>query len=153
MLTVAWVISPAFADNSGQSVNSSPQALQLYKGELLISVPSPQRDAVLLRYRAKNKEAVRVGISELGLINTATQDVTRLSDRSASLANQVDRDGYWFVDIEYLGLRLANDNYRVDGNFTEYLRGSQRSRAFSIYLQPEFAGKPADSTIDWGGEN
>ena len=136
-----------------QPANKALAVIQVYKGELQISVPGQQRDSLLMQYRAKNREVVRISISGLELTNTRTKEVSRLSDRSASLAGDIDQDGYWIIDIPYSGLKLGNDNYRVAGRFTQYLVGSQRSRDFSVYLQPESVGRPADSTIDWGVEN
>jgi hypothetical protein len=136
-----------------QPANKSLAVTHVYKGELLISVPGEQRDSLLIQYRAKNREVVRVSVSRLELTNTRTKEVSRLSDRSASLAGDIDRDGYWIIDIPYSDLKLGNDNYRVTGRFTQYLVGSQRSTDFSVYLQPKTASKPADSTIDWGIDN
>jgi hypothetical protein len=128
-------------------------ALQVHKGELRILVPGQQRDSLLIQYRAKNREVMRIGVAGLELANTATKEVTRLRDQSAGLGNRIDPEGYWIIDLRYDGLRLAADNYRVSGKLTQYLSGSQRSRDFSVYLQPETASKPADSTIDWGSDN
>lgn len=153
VLSGMCVLQPVLADVSGQPVNISPAMIQLYKGELQVSVPAQQRDSLLFRYRAKNKEAVRIGIASLMLTNTRTQEVTRLSDRTASSNNRVDQDGYWIIDISYSGLKLGSDNYRVEGTFTQYLVGSRRTRDFSVYLQPDTDSRPADSTIDWGAEN
>ncbi len=96
---------------------------------------------------------MRIGVTGLELTNTATKQVTRLRDQTAGLGNRIDAEGYWIIDLHYDGLRLAADNYRVSGKLTQYLSGSQRSRDFSVYLQPETASKPADSTIDWGSDN
>jgi hypothetical protein len=152
-ITVMGLMSSGSAQNLYRLAGSSVVVIQVYKGELQISVPQQQRDSLLLRYRAKNREVMRIGISVLKLTNTRTQEVTRLSDRSASLANRIDQDGYWFIDIPYSGLELGDDNYRVDGRLTQYLSGSQRTRNFSVYLRPETVKRPADSTIDWGVTN
>ena len=146
-------LQPVLADVSGRPVTISPAVVQLYKGELQVSVPAQRRDSLLFRYRAKNREAVRTAITNLMLTNTTTQEVTRPGDRMASSNNRVDQDGYWVIDISYSGLKLDSDNYRVEGTFTQYLVGSQRSTDFSVYLQPETASKPAGSTIDWGVDN
>ena len=153
LLSGMYCVLPARADDSGRPVSIGPAVVQLYKGELQVSVPAQQRDSLLFRYRAKNREAVRVGITGLMLTNTRTQEVTRPGDRTASTNNRVDQDGYWIVDIRYSGLKLGSDNYRVEGMYTQYLVGSQRSTGFSVYLQPETASRPADSSIDWGVDN
>ena len=128
-------------------------ALQVHKGELRILMPGQQRDSLLIRYRAKNREVMRIKVAELELTNTTTKEVTRLPDQSAGPGNRIDQEGYWIIDLQYAGLQLAADNYRVSGKLTQYLSDSQRSRDFTIYLQAETASKPADSTIDWGVDN
>ena len=131
-------------------LSAGEAALQVHKGELMILVPDQQRDSLLIRYRSKNREVLRIGVAELELTNTTTKEVTRLRDQSAGAGNRIDPEGYWIIDLRYDGLQLAADNYRVSGKLTQYLSGSQRSRDFSVYLQSETASKPADSTIDWG---
>jgi hypothetical protein len=153
MLSGICCLPPVFAEVSAQPVNIRPAVVQVFKGELQVSVPAQQRDSLLIRYRAKNKEVVRIGISELKLTNTRTQEVILPGDRAAGFSNQVDQGGYWIIDIPYHGLKLGDDNYRVEGNFTQYLRASQRSHDFSVYLQSETASKPVDSTIDWSVDN
>jgi len=132
-------------------VHADTAAIQVYKGELRIIVPDSQaRDSLLIRYRSKTREVVRTGINDLALTNTATKEVIRLHDQSASLSNRYDQEGYWNTDIYYNDLELGNDNYQIQGRLTLYLIGSQRTRNFSVYLKPEASKKPPNSTIDWG---
>lgn len=132
------------------ALHATEVVLQVYRGELRILLHGQQRDSLLIQYRAKNREVMRIKVTELELTNTTTKDVTPLRDQSAGLGNRIDPEGYWIIDLHYEGLQLAADNYRVSGKLTQYLSDSQRSRDFSVYLQPETASKPADSTIDWG---
>lgn len=137
--------------SSASVVHADAAAITVYKGELNVIVPDRQtRDSLLIRYRSKTREVVRIGIRGLALINTRTNQVTRLRDRSARLSNRYDQQGYWNTDIYYEDLYLGNDNYRIQGRLTLYLHGSQRTRNFGVYLKPESARKPRDSTIDWG---
>ena len=135
-------------------VHADTAAIQVYKGELRIIVPERQaRDSLLIQYRSKTREVVRTGINDLALTNTATKEVIRLHDQSASLSNRYDQEGYWNTDIYYNDLELGNDNYQIQGRLTLYLAGSQRTRSFNVYLNPGSGGKPPDSTIDWGVNN
>jgi hypothetical protein len=132
-------------------VHADSAAIQVYKGELRIIVPDRQaRDSLLIRYRSKTREVLRIEISELTLTRTATEKVIRLPDQSASLSNRYDQEGYWNTDIYYNDLELGNDNYRIQGRLTLSLIGSQRTRNFSVYLKPEASKKPPNSMIDWG---
>jgi hypothetical protein len=135
-------------------VHADPAAIKVYKGELRIIVPDRQtRDSLLIRYRSKVREVVRIGIKDLALTNAATKKVIRLHDQSASLSNRYDEQGYWNTDIYYNDLELGNDNYRIKGRLTLYLIGSQRTRSFNTYLRAESGVKPTDSSIDWGVNN
>lgn len=126
-------------------------AVQVYKGELRISVPEQQaRDSLLIQYRSKTREVVRIGIDSLVLTNTTTNKLTRLQDQSASLSNRIDHEGFWITGILYDDFNLGNDNYRIEGRLTLYLHGAQRTRNFRVYLKPESSKKPPHSTIDWG---
>jgi hypothetical protein len=132
-------------------INAYTVALQVYKGELGFVVPAEQEgDSLLIRYRSKTREVVRIAINGLALTNTTTNEVTRLHDQAASLSNHYDKEGYWVTDVSYSDLSLGNDNYRIQGRLTLYLIGSQRTRNFSVYLKPEASKKPPNSTIDWG---
>ena len=131
-------------------VHADSAAIQVYKGELRIIVPDRQaRDALLIRYRSKTREVVRIGINGLALTNTATKEVISLHDQSASLSNRYDQEGYWNTDIYYNDLDLGDDNYQIQGRLTLYLVGSQRTRSFKVYLKTESGEKPPGSTIDW----
>lgn len=135
-------------------VHADTAAIQVYKGELRIIVPDRQaRDSLLIRYRSKTREVVRIGINGLALTNTATKEVIRLQDQSASLSNRYDQEGYWNTDINYSDLELGNDDYQIQGMFTLFLAGSQRTGSFKLYLKTESGGKPPGSTIDWGVDN
>ncbi len=131
-------------------VHADTVAIQVYKGELMIIVPDQQRrDSLLIRYRSKTREVVRIGVNGLVLTNAATKEVIKLHDQSASLSNRYDHEGYWNTDIYYNDLDLGNDNYQIQGRLTLYLVGSQRTRSFNVYLKTESGGKPPGSTIDW----
>ena len=123
----------------------------VYKGELRFELPVDQaRDSMLIQHRSKTRDIVRIVIDRLMVTNMDTNQTYRLQDRSASLVNQVDNEGYWTTDILYNGLNLTNDSHRVEGRATLYLIGSQRSRNFNVYLRPERTWEPSHSTIDWG---
>ena len=122
----------------------------VYKGELRFVLPVGQaRDSMLIQHRSKTRDIVRIVIDRLMVTNMDTNQTYRLQDRSASLVNQVDNEGYWITDILYNGLNLTNDSHRVEGRATLYLIGSQRSRNFNVYLRPERTWEPSHSTIDW----
>ena len=122
----------------------------VYKGELRFELPVDQaRDSMLIQYRSKTRDIVRIVIDNLIVTNMDTNRSYRLQDRTASLVNQVDNEGYWITDILYNGLNLTNDSHRVEGRATLYLIGSQRSRNFNVYLRPERTWEPSHSTIDW----
>lgn len=126
----------------------------VYKGQLRISAPDRQLDQPLrLQYRSKTREVVRIAVNDLSLTDTGTREVISLPDRTASLANHYDHEGYWTTDITYGELNLAGDNYRIEGRLTLYLLDSQRSSNFSTYLKPASGVKPHDSSIDWGLDN
>jgi len=135
-------------------VHADTAAIQVYKGELRIIVPDRQtRDSLLIRYRSKTREVVRIGINGLALTNTATKEVISLHDQSASLSNRYDQEGYWNTDIYYNDLDLGDDNYQIQGRLTLYLVGSQRTGSFNVYLKAESGKKPPGSSIDWGENN
>ncbi len=132
-------------------VHAETAAIQVYKGELKLIVPNqPVRDSLLVRYRSKSREVVRIGIDGLILTSTATREVIKLPAQSASLSNRYDHEGYWNTDIHYTNLELDNDDYRIQGRLTLYLAGTQRTRSFNVYLKAESGRKPPGSTIDWG---
>ena len=136
------------------AAHAETKAIRVYKGELRIIVPDQQtRDSLLIRYRSKSREVVRIRISGLALTNTATKEVIWLHDQSASLSNHYDHEGFWNTDIYYDDLDLGDDNYRIQGRLTLYLVGSQRSSSFTVYLKAEPDRKPPGSSIDWGINN
>ena len=125
--------------------------IAVYKGQLRITAPDRQVDKPLrIQYRSKTREVVRIAVNDLSLTDTGTKEVITLPDRTASLANHYDHEGYWTTDISYQNLDLAGDNYRVEGRLRLYLLDSQRSRKFSAYLKPAVGNRPHDSSIDWG---
>ena len=125
--------------------------IAVYKGQLRITAPDRQTDQPLrIQYRSKTREVVRIAVNDLSLTDTETKEVITLPDRTASLANHYDHEGYWTTDIRYENLDLAGDNYRVEGRLRLHLLDSQRSRKFSAYLKPAVGIKPHDSSIDWG---
>ena len=122
----------------------------VYRGELRFVLPVDQeRNSMLIQYRTKTRNVVRIFIDRLMITNMGTHKSYRLQDRTASLANQVNNEGYWTTDILYNGLNLTNDSHRVEGRATLYLIGSQQSRNFNVYLRPERTWEPSTSTIDW----
>jgi hypothetical protein len=125
--------------------------IAVYKGQLRISAPDRQADKPLrIQYRSKTREVVRIAVNDLSLTNTETGEVTSLPDRTASLANHYDHEGFWTTDISYDSSDLSGDDFRVEGRLTLYLLDSQRVRNFSTYLKPAVGNKPHDSSIDWG---
>ncbi len=133
------------------SAAHADKVIPVYKGELRIIVPDRQaRDSLLIRYRSRTREVVRIGISSLSLTNTATKEIIRLHDRSANLSNRYDREGFWNTDIYYDDLGLGDDDYIIQGRLTLYLIGSQRTRSFRVYLKAESGRRPPASSIDWG---
>ena len=122
----------------------------VYKGELRFILPVDQaRDSMLIQHRSRTRDILRIVIDRLMITNMETYESYRLQDRTASLGNQVDRDGYWTTDLLYNGLKLTNDSHRVEGRVTLFMIGSQQSRNFNVYLRPERAWEPSPSTIDW----
>jgi len=133
------------------AVYADTAAIRVYKGELRVIVPDQYtRDSLLIRYRSKTREVVRIAVNRLALINTRTKQVINLHDQSASLSNRYDHEGFWNTDIYYSDMGLEHDNYRIQGRLTLYLLGSQRTGSFSAYLKPDVGSKPHDSSIDWG---
>jgi hypothetical protein len=133
------------------AVHADTAVIVVYKGELNIIVPHQHtRDSLLIRYRSKTREVVRIAVNRLTLINARTKQVINLRDQSARLSNRYDHEGFWNTDIYYSDLGLGHDNYRIQGVLTLYLHGSQRTGDFSAYLKPDTGIKPHDSSIDWG---
>lgn len=125
--------------------------IRVYKGELRFVVPAqPEDNSMLIRYRSKSRQVVRIAVDRLVLVNTRSNRVISLRDKSARLANRYDREGYWVTDLHYSDVNLGQDVYRLEGRLTLYLVGSQRSRYFGVYLNTEPGRKPPDSSIDWG---
>lgn len=128
--------------------------IRVYKGELRFVSPVQQAaDTLLIQYRSRTREVVRINIHGLSLTNTRTDQVISLDDQSASLLNRYDQEGYWITDIYYNDMELDDDNYRIKGSITLYLIGKQRTRNFRVYLNPESAHRPPGSSIDWGINN
>ena len=133
------------------AVHAGAEVIRVYKGELRIIVPDQHtRDSLLIRYRSKTREVVRIAVDRLALINTRTKQVIKLRDQSASLSNRYDHEGFWNTDIYYSDVGLGHDNYKIQGMLTLYLLGSQRTGSFSAYLKADADIKPYDSSIDWG---
>lgn len=125
--------------------------IRVYKGELSFVVPAQREDnSMLIRYRSKTREVLRIAVDRLVLVNTSTNRVINLRDKSARLANRYDREGYWTTDLHYGDVTLGGDVYRLEGRLTLYLAGSQRSRYFGVYLNTASSRKPNNSSIDWG---
>jgi hypothetical protein len=125
--------------------------IRVYKGELRIIVPDKQtRNSMTIRYRSKTREVVRIALDDLRLTNMSTKQVINLPNQSAGLMNRIDHEGFWNTDVMYDDLDLAQDDYRIEGQLTLYLIGTQRTSNFSAYLEPRTSNKPVDSSIDWG---
>jgi hypothetical protein len=124
--------------------------VQVYKGELRISTLDQQGGNTLsIIYRTKTREVLRIGIQGLVVTDIKTGKLTRLEDRSVSLADRVE-DGYWNTEILYEGLHPADAGYRVQGRVTTYLVGSQQTRNFSVELKSQDSSRSHGSNIDWG---
>lgn len=134
------------------AISAGAVDLQVYKGELRILIPDHQANTLLLQYRTKTREVLRMGISNLVMTNAATKEVVRLDDRSANLSSNLD-GGYWYTEIAYNDLKLGYDDYQIEGSLVLHLAGSQQTRNFSVNLKPESSMKPHGSSIDWGLNN
>jgi hypothetical protein len=135
-------------------INAGTVDLPVYKGELRIIVPEAQtRSNLVIRYRSKTREVVRIALHDLTLTNMNTKEVFNLDNRSAELARMIDHEGYWNTDVRYDGLNLLQDDYRIEGRLTLYMIGSQRTSRFSAYLEPDSSRRPEGSSIDWGVDN
>ena len=144
-LVVSLCISP--------QIHADETDILVYKGELRFVLPADEeRDSMLIQHRSRTRGVVRIVIDGLKITSTSTNKYTRLPNRTASLVNTIDNEGYWITDILYDGLNLANDNdsYRVEGRAILYLLGSVRTRNFNVYLRPKLYDWPASSSIDWG---
>jgi len=130
--------------------HASATDIPVYKGVLrVLIVADSEGNTLLLQYRTKTRQVLRVGVSRVAVTNSLTQKMTRLPDTSESLATELDA-GYLHADIEYGGLNLTDDSYRVEGSLVVYLAGAQQTRNFSVYTKSRFADRPANSSIDWG---
>ncbi len=135
-------------------INADMTDILVYKGELRFVLPADQeRDSMLIQFRSKTRQVMRITIDGLIVTNVSTNRYVRLPHRTASLINHVDDEGYWTTDILYEGLNLTNDSHRVEGRIIQYLIGSQRTRNFNVYLRPESNDWPTNSSIDWGLDN
>ena len=133
--------------------NASATDIPVYKGVLrVLIVTDREGKTLLLQYRTKTRQVLRVGVSQVEVTNSQTHKMIRLPDASASLAAKLDA-GDLHADIEYSGLNFTDDNYHVEGSLMVYLAGAQQSRNFSVYTKPFSADRPADSSIDWGIDN
>jgi hypothetical protein len=149
-MVCAWFFVIASLFISQQAYTDTTDIL-VYKGELKFVLPADQaRDSMLIQHRSKTRDILRIVIDRLMITNMETYESYRLQDRAASLGNQVDNEGYWTTDLLYNGLKLTNDSHRVEGRIILFMIGSQQSRSFNVYLRPERAWDPAQSTIDWG---
>ncbi len=134
-------------------INVSATDIPMYKGALrVLIVVGREGNTLLLQYRTKTRQVLRVGVREVSMTNSLTHQVTRLPDASASLAAGQD-EGDLHADIEYGGLSLSDDGYRVEGSLVVYLAGAQQSRNFRVYLNEQAVRRPENSSIDWGINN
>ena len=133
--------------------NASATDVPVYKGVLSVSIVTGRAgDTLLLQYRTKTRQVLRVGVSGVVMTDSLTHKMIRLPDTSASLAAEQEA-GDLHADIEYAGLDLTNDGHRVEGSLVVYLAGAQQSRHFSVYTNTRTVGRPANSGIDWGINN
>ena len=131
-------------------VHADMTDILVYKGELRFVAPAGEAgDALMIQFRTKTRDIQRITVDRLSVTNTNTRAYTRLPDRTASLLNHVDDEGYWTTDLLYNGLEMGNDSLRVEGQVTLFLIGSQRTRHFSVYLRPEPSYRSFGSSIDW----
>lgn len=142
-LIISLYISP--------QINADETDILVYKGELRFVLPADEESgSMLIQHRSKTRDVVRIVIDGLKITSTSTNNYTRLPNRTASLVNHIDNEGYWITDILYDGLNLANDSYRVEGRATLFLIGSVQTRNFNVYLRPKLYDWPSNSSIDWG---
>ena len=142
-LIVSLLISP--------HINADETDILVYKGELRFVLPADEeRNSMLIQHRSKTRDVIRIVIDGLMVTSMSTKKYIRLPDRTASLVNHIDNEGYWITDLLYDGLNLANDSYRVEGRATLFLIGSVRTRNFNVYLRPKSYDWPSNSSIDWG---
>ena len=80
-------------------------------------------NTLLLQYRTKTRQVLRVGVRRVAMTNNLTRQVTRLPDTSANLTAGLGT-GDLHADIEYGGLKHTNDDYRVEGSLVVYLAGA-----------------------------
>lgn len=133
--------------------NASATDIPVYKGVLRVSIIADREgNKLLLQYRTKTRQVLRVGVSRVVVTNMLTHKLIRLPDTSANLAAGMDA-GDLHADIEYGGLNLTDDSYRVEGSLVVFLAGSQQTRNFSVYMNAHSADRPANSSIDWGIDN
>ena len=133
--------------------NASATDIPVYKGVLrVVMVDGREGNTLLLQYRTKTRQVLRAGVRGVVVTNSLTHKVIRLPDTSANLAVEMDA-GDLHADIEYGGLNIADDNYRVEGSLVVYLAGFQQTRNFSVYMNTHSSGRPANSSIDWGVDN
>lgn len=134
-------------------INVSATDVPVYKGVLRVSiVAGHEGNTLLLQYRTKTRQVLRVGVREVSITNSLTQQVIRLPDALARLAAGQD-EGDLYADIEYGGLRLSDNGYRVEGSLVVYLAGAQQSRNFRVDLNEQAVRRPENSSIDWGINN
>ena len=146
-LCVSLLISPLVAGLTHADMTD----ILVYKGELRFVAPAGEaRDSLLIQFRTKTRDVLRVAVDHLSVTNTDTREFVRLPRQTATLVNNIDSEGYWTTDILYDGLEMGNDSLRVEGNVTLFLAGSQRTRHFSVYLRPEPTYQSFGSSIDWG---
>ena len=133
------------------TVDVNARDIPVYKGMLrVLSMAEREGNTLLLQYRTRTREVLRVRAHRVVVINNRTRRAMRLPDTSADLARG-HVAGYLHADMEYNHLDLAGDDYRVEGSLTVYLATGQQTRNFRAYLKPDTAERPANSSIDWGG--
>lgn len=134
-------------------INVGATEVPVYKGVLKVLIVSGREgDALFLQYRTKTRQVLRIGISDVVMTDSLTHKMNRLPDTTASIAAGLVA-GDLHADIEYGGLDLTSDGYRVEGNLVVYLAGAQQTRYFSVYTNARSVDRPVNSNIDWGVDN
>jgi hypothetical protein len=134
-------------------INASATDIPVYKGVLrVLLVAEREGNTLLLQYRTKTRQVLRVGVRGVVMSNNLSHRVIRLPDATAS-TTAVPYAGDLHADIEYSRLNLTDDDYLVEGILVVYLAGAQQTRKFRVYLKPRSASRPANSSIDWEIDN
>jgi len=73
-------------------INASATDIPVYKGVLrVLIVAEREGNTLLLQYRSKTRQVLRVGVRGVAMTNNLTHQLTRLPDASTSLADGLDK--------------------------------------------------------------